>query len=291
MKNKIKINAVHTGKAINSLVLFALFVMMMADTALAESLYKTSFENPPFAPNSLLKDQDGWIALPSPPFSPDAATITNDKAKSGKQSVVVPGGLLDSQVGVSPYDAVAVYRRPLTINGIAGYDTANGKKWARVDADLMLETPKRKTPGEFYSLTLSARADNNIVETPTNTTVSLGEIGLSSAGVVEAFAYDTLPGGAPLANCSRRIHFNRWHHITLLHNFTNHVTSYFIDDHFLCSAPPTPPEFTVLLRGAMGVFARPDGDPLTGPNSVRSDYNARFDKYRISIHNEAPEID
>lgn len=223
-----------------------------------------------------MRDQDGWIALPSP-FSPDAATITNAKVKSGKQSVVVPGISLNSQDGndLDPYDAVGIYRRPVN------FDTASGNnKWARVDADLMLETSKPKTKGEFFSLTISARAIDG----------GLGEISLSSAGVVEAFAYNAPPGGAPLANCSRAIGFNKWHHITLLHDFVRRVTSYFIDEHFLCAAP-APRTSTVLQRGSMGIFARPDGDPLTGPNSVRSDYTARYDNFRISVHSEAPDID
>ena len=253
----------------------------VVNLAHADNLYKTSFEQPTFLPGDQLLGLDGWsTATAIPPFlNPGAAFITNVAAKSGKQSVEVPGANLVSAVEVTPYDAVAISRRPL--NEGLGYDTASGnKKIARVDADLMLKTPKPKTPGQFFSLTLSARAGDG----------SLGEIGLSSAGVVEAFAFDAPPGGVPLPNCKKTIRFNKWHHITLLHNFANHITSYFIDEHFLCSTP-APRLSTVLLRGSMGVFARPDGDPLTGPNSVRSDYTARFDKFRISVHSEAPDLD
>jgi hypothetical protein len=151
----------------------------MATSAYADTLYRTSFEQPIFLPGDLLGGNDGWIALGSPPFSPNAATITNATAKSGRQSVVVPGGLLDSQSGIEPYDAVGIYRRPL--NGVLGYNTSVGnKKLARVDADLMLATPKPRTPGQFFSLTISGRAGDG----------GFGEIGLSSKGVVEAWAFD-----------------------------------------------------------------------------------------------------
>jgi hypothetical protein len=252
-----------------------------ADTLYADALYATSFEQPTFLPGDQLLGLDGWSTAGPPFLNPAAAVITNAVAKRGIQSVEVSGAAMLSAVQVTPYDAAGVYRRPL--NGGDGFDTALGdKKWVRVDADLMLKTPKPKTPGQFFSLTLSARAGDG----------SLGEIGLSSQGVVEAFAYDAdaIPGGPPLANCKRGIRFNKWHHITLLHDFTRHITSYFIDEHFLC-ATPAPRTSTVLLRGAMGVFARPDGGDAGGVGSVRSDYTARFDNFRVSVHSFAPEID
>jgi hypothetical protein len=252
----------------------------IANTAQADNtLYRTGFEQSTFHVGDLLDGNDGWIALTSPPFSPNAATITSATAKSGRQSIVVPGGLLDSQSGIEPYDAVGIYRRPL--NGGLGYDTSVGnKKLARVDADLMLATPKRTpTPGQFFSLTISGRAGDG----------GLGEIGLSSKGVVEAWTFDAPPGGEPLRECTKRINLKRWHHITILHNFTSDRTLYFIDEHFLCDTPA--PRNDVLLRGAMGVFARLDGGAEGGIGSLRSDYTARFDNFRISVHSETPDID
>jgi hypothetical protein len=285
MNINTKTTQIDAGKRkCHSPAVFALAVMGvigslgMANTAQAVTLYQTGFEYPPFALNSILQGQDGWVALPSPPFSPDAATITNTKAKKGSQSVVVPGVLLDSQAGIDPYDGVGIYRRPL--NGGLGYDTLVGNnKLARVDADLMLDTPRPKTPGEFFSLTIGAVAGDRS---------GLGEIGLSSKGEVEAWAADANPGDKP--KFTKPISFNKWHHITLLLDFANRTTSYFIDEHFLGSVSATSTS-TVLLRGTMGVFRRTDNDQLSGPNSVRSDYTARFDNFRISVHKDAPEID
>lgn len=255
---------------------------LITNTAQAETLYATSFEQPKFQPSDLLLGPngvaDGWSTAIPPFLNPQAASITADLAKSGRQSVRVSGSDMMSAVEVAPYDAAGVYRRPLEGGG---YDTASGnRKLARVDADLLLKTSKPKTPDQFFSLTISARAGDG----------SLGEIGLSSEGVVEAFAFNAAPGGDPLPNCQKRIRFNKWHHITLLHNFANHITSYFIDEHFLCSTP-APRISTVLLRGAMGVFARADGGDAGGLDSLRSNYTARFDNFRISVHNEVPDID
>ena len=243
--------------------------------AQADTLYKSSFEQPTFNNGELLSGLDGWIA--PPPLSPNAATITNTVArKSGSQSVVVPGALLDPSAGpFGPYAAIGSYRRPLGELGLI----SPTKSLARVDADLLLETAQPNTTGEFFSLTIAARSDNN---------ETLGEVGLSSQGVVEAFAFNALGGGSP--TFTKPIRFNKWYHITMLLDFSNRTTSYFINEHFLGSVP-APSVSNVLLRGAMVVYVRPDGDLLTGSNSVRSDYTARFDKFRISVHKDAPDID
>jgi hypothetical protein len=75
----------------------------------------------------------------------------------------------------------------------------------------------------------------------------------------------------------------------MFHNFTSKTTSYFIDDHCLGSTTAESVSPNVLTRGAMVVYARPNGGDAGGVGSMRSDYTARFDKFRISVHSEAPE--
>ncbi len=58
----------------------------------------------------------------------------------------------------------------------------------------------------------------------------------------------------------------------------NDTTQYFIDGQALGVALSTPSSSNLLLRSAMGVFARPD---VAGVN-VRSNYAARFDNFRVS---------
>ncbi|MEQ1738843.1 MAG: hypothetical protein ABL884_02965 [Methyloglobulus sp.] len=247
----------------------------IASTAQAITLYATSFEQPTFQPGDQLLGLDGWSTAIPPFLNPAAALITNAAAKSGKQSVEVRGVDLVGSGGITgPYDAIGSYRRPVdhTISG--------NKTLVRVDANLLLKTNKTKTPGEFFSLTIAARSGAG---------ETLGEIGLASNGVVEAWSFNAVGGSAP--TFTKPVRFNKWYHITMLHDFKNQTTSYYIDDHFLGStaAPSAVPN--VLLRGAMVVYARPDGGVEGGVSSVRSDYTARFDKFRVSVHSSAPEID
>jgi hypothetical protein len=142
-----------------------------------------------------------------------------------------------------------------------------------MEADLLLDGPQPKTEGEFFSLTIAARSDNG---------ETLGEMGLSSAGVVEAFGFDVAPGTPPAF--SKNLSLNKWHHVAMLLNYQNRTTSYFIDGHFLGTID-TPSTSDVLSRGAMVVYARPDGDS-TGRKkrtSTRSDYTAYFDNFSVSV--------
>lgn len=247
----------------------------IASTAQAVTLYATSFEQPTFQPGAQLLGLDGWSTAIPPFLNPAAAVINNAAAKSGKQSVEIPGASLVGSGGITfPYDAIGSYRRPVdhTISG--------DKTLVRVDANLLLKTNKPKTPGEFFSLTIAARSGAG---------ETLGEIGLASNGVVEAWSFNAAGGSAP--TFTKAIRFNKWYHITMLHDFKNQTTSYYIDDHFLGSTKAASAAPNVLLRGAMVVYARPDGGAEGGVGSVRSDYTARFDKFRVSVHSSAPEID
>ena len=246
----------------------------MVKTVHAGTLYRTSFENPPFLAGGSLLGVDGWSTSIPPFLNPDAAVITNTAAKSGLQSVEVLGEDLIGSGGITaPYDAVGSYRKPV------GHAISGNKKLARVDADLLLKTSHPKTPGEFFSLTIGAKSGDG---------EGLGEVGLSSAGIVEAFRNDVAPGADPAF--TKPIRFNKWYHITMLLDFANRTTSYFIDDHFL-GAVPAASASNVLSRGSMVVYARPDGGVAGGPGSARSNYTARFDNFRISVHNAAPDID
>ncbi len=254
-------------------------------TAHADILYSTGFEPPTFHAGDQLLGLGGWSTAIPPFLNPQAAVITRYTDGRSRQSVEVRGrDLIGSEGATSPYDAVGSYRRPL---GPDGYTLVENKRLARVDADLQLGTkqPKTQLGNEFFSLTIAARSGAG---------ETLGEVGLSSEGIVEAFPFNSSPG-----DMSKRftmpIHFNKWYHITMLLDFDNRTTSYFIDDHFLGAVPQlieqedkhfVPSASDNLLRGAMVVYARPDGE-----GNMRSDYIARFDNFRISVHGAAPEID
>jgi hypothetical protein len=248
-----------TGRITFALAALALLAVALLP-ANGESIYTTRFESPTFTAGQPLVGQDGWVVGNGPcgPFNPDAAVISTDKPRQGKQSVRVAGAdLIGSCTDLAPYDAVGSYRKPLNVS-VAG-------SVARVEANLRLETNQSVTPDEFFSLTISARSGDG---------ETLGEIGLSSAGVVEAFDFDVAPGSAPAF--TDPIQFNQWYHITILIDFANRTTSYFIDDHFLGTID-TPSASDVLLRASMIVYARPDGD------SQRADYTAHFDNFKVKV--------
>ena len=242
----------------------------MVKTAQADNLtlYSTSFEQPTFSAGAQLLGIDGW-SLAIPPFlNPAAAKITVAAASNRKQSVEIRGGDLIGSAGITaPYDAVGSYRKPL------GQEISANQSRVHVDADLLLETSQPPTPGEFFSLTIAARSGDG---------ETLGEVGLSSEGIVEAFPFNVVPGAAPAF--VEPILFNQWYHISMLLDYENRTTSYYIDGHLLGTVE-APSASNVLSRAAMVVYARPDGDDNTGgAGSVRSNYTARFDKFRARVN-------
>ena len=244
----------------------------VAKTAHAEPnyLYHTGFEQSKFQVGAQLLGLDGWSAAIPPFLNPAAAKITGKAASHGRQSVEVRGGDLIGSGGITaPYDAVGSYRRPL------GHEMSAAKPVARVEADLLLETNQAVTPGEFFSLTISARSGDN---------ETLGEVGLSSNGIVEAWDFNSVPGVAPAF--VEPIIFNRWYHITMLLDYANRTTSYFIDGHHLGTVD-APSMSNSLLRAAMVVYARPDGGEDGGAGSARSNYTARFDDFRVRVVHSA----
>jgi hypothetical protein len=165
----------------------------MATSAQADTLYRTGFESPPFVSAGLLLGIDGWSTEIPTFLNPNAALITNTIAKSGRQSVAVAGvDLIGSEGITAPYDAVGSYRHPID------YMTTPTSSVVRVDADLRIGTRKPKTHGEFFSLKLSTRSGDNEI---------LGEIGLTSAGIVAAWDFGVAPGSDPKFTTS--IRFNK----------------------------------------------------------------------------------
>lgn len=250
-----------------ALVMSVGLVILVSRSSADQTLYATGFEQPTFHVGDQLLGLDGWSTAIPPFLNPEAATITADEANQGSQSVEVRGKDLIGSDGITtPYDAVGSYRRPLNA-------TISSNAVVRMEADLLLDGPQPKTEGEFFSLTIAARSDDD---------KTLGEMGLSSAGVVEAFGFNVDPGTTPAF--SKHLSLNQWHHVTMLLNYHNRTTSYFIDKHLLgtIAAPSTS---AVLSRGAMVVYARPDGDSTGRKNriSTRSSYTAYFDNFRVSV--------
>jgi hypothetical protein len=176
------------------------------------------------------------------------------------------GDLKQSIQFTDPYDAVGSYRRPI------GEEIVARQSRVHYDADLMLETVQPATPGEFFSMTISARSGNS---------ETLGEVGLSSQGIVVGFPFDVIPGSDPAV--SAPISFNQWYRISMLLDYVNRTTSYFIDGR-LVGTVPAPSASNTLLRVAIVVYARPDGGVAGGEGSLRANYTARFDNLRVRLN-------
>lgn len=241
----------------------------MAKTAQADNvvLYASSFEQPTFKSGDLLLGPDGWSPAIPPFLNPAGARITDTAASNRKQSVDIHGGDLIGSGGITaPYDAVGSYRRPLD------YEITADQSRVHIDGDLLLETDQPETPGQFFSHTIAARSGDG---------ETLGEIGLTSAGEVEAYDFNAAPGADPAF--SEPVSLNQWHRVTMLLDYENRTTSYYIDGHFI-GIVDAPSASNGLSRVATVVYARPDGDEETGgPGSVRSDYTARFDNFRVKV--------
>lgn len=231
------------------------------------TLYATSFEPPVFKVGDKLLGLDGWSTAIPPFLNPDAAIITGAAASNRKQSVEVYGGeLIGSEGLTAPYDAVGSYRRPL------GQEIVARQSRVHYDADLLLETNQPATPGEFFSMTISARSGDG---------ETLGETGLSSQGIAVGFPFDVAPGSNPAVQAP--IRFNQWYRVSMLLDYVNHTTSYFLDGRLLGTVP-APTASNVLLRIAIVVYARPDGDNTGGAGSQRANYTARFDNLRVRVN-------
>lgn len=239
----------------------------LAKPAQADKLYASSFEAPIFKLGDKLLGIDGWSTAIPPFLNPDAAIISGAAASHRKQSVEVFGGdLIGSEGETPPYDAVGSYRRPL------GEEIVAARSRVYVDADLLLETSQPVTLGEFFSLTIAARSGDNEI---------LGEVGLSSQGLVVAFPFNVPPGSNPVF--AEPIHFNRWYRISMLLDYVNRTTSYFIDGRLLGTVEAASASNN-LARVALVAYARPDGGDAGGPGSLRSNYTARFDNLRVRVN-------
>lgn len=93
-------------------------------TVVGQPIYRTRFEPGTFNEDTALVGQDGWVA--PPPLSPNAAIVSRDKPRMGRQTVHVLGADLEHQDFINElttvyYDAIGSYRRAVD------YDTANAQ--------------------------------------------------------------------------------------------------------------------------------------------------------------------
>ncbi len=232
-----------------------------------EAVYKTGFEPPTFAEDTALAGQDGWIA--PPPFSPNAAVVSHDKPRLGRQSVHVLGADLEHQDFINEatggyYDAIGSYRRAVN------YDTG-GTQIVRVSALVRIDGSKTAAGHNFFSASVSTRAAT------TDANAGVGELALSSDG--HAYAY-TGNENVPTFLASTRIRLGQWNHLAVEADFAARTSSFFVNGRCLGTFPFDPAEdyTNVLLRGSILAYAAPDTTTLK-----KADYAAHFDRFSIKV--------
>jgi hypothetical protein len=239
--------------------------------AAGQAIYATGFEPPTFAANIALVGQDDWTA--PPPLSPNAARVTSDRPRIGRQTVHVLGADLDHQDFIKDatggnYDAIGSYRRPVN------YDTGNAQR-LRVSALVRIDGPRTPDGTNFFSAGIAGRAESTFNGDPSS--ASVGELAISSDGHAYAYSGNDL---VPTFLASRGVKLGEWHELTIVADFAAHTSRLYVDGELLATIAWEPSEvYTgVLLRGTMVAYAAPD----TAKNK-KLDYAAHYDHFLIKV--------
>ncbi len=255
-----------------SLTLMAVALLVAAQPATGQPIYHTGFEpKDGFIADAPLVGQDGWIA--PPPLSPNAAMVTSDKPRQGRQTVHVLGEDLEPQDFINEatggyYDAIGSYRRAVN------YDTGNSQR-IRISAHVRIDGPKTASGNNFFSASIGGRAQSTLDGEPSS--AGIGELAISSDG--RAYAYSG-NDNVPTFLASKRVRLGEWHNLAIVADFATQTSRFYVDDHLLATFAWEPSEvYTgVLLRGAMLSYAAPD----TATNT-KADYAAHYDKFSIKV--------
>ena len=232
-----------------------------------QPIYATGFEPLAFVANTPLAGQDGWNA--PPPLSPNAAMVTSDKPRIGRQTVHVLGADLEHQDFINGatggyYDAIGSYRHPVD------YDTGNTQK-VRVSAHVRIDGPKTATGNNFFSAGIAViGVDDN------GDPSGIGELAISSDGHAYGYSSQDL---VPTFLTSKRVRLGEWHKLAVVTDFTKRTYSFFVDEDWLGTFDfDASATSSVLRRGSMVAYAAPD----TTANQ-KAHYAAHFDEFSIKV--------
>lgn len=255
----------------NLLVASAILLIGASQAAAGQLVYKTGFEPPTFVADLPLVGQDGWVA--PPPLSPNAAVVTCDRPRLGRQSVHVLGEDLEHQDFINDatagyYDAIGSYRRAVD------YDTG-GSQIVRVSALVRIDGPKTAKGNNFFSAGVGGRAATTLNGEPSS--AGVGELAISSDG--HAYAYSG-NDNVPTFLTSTRVKLGQWHRLSVVADFAAQTSSFFVDGDCLGTFPfNASEEYTgVLLRGSLLAYVAPD----TAANQ-KADYAAHFERFSIKV--------
>ena len=197
------------------LLVSSIWIVGALQPASGQAIYSADFEPGTYLNNTALVGQDGWIA--PPPLSPNAAVVTSDKPRQGKQSVRVLGADLESQEFINEitggyYDALGSYRRPVN------HDTGNSQT-IRISAHIRVDGPGTATGNNFYSAGISGRAQ------VTGGGASVGEMFISSDGHAYAVSGND---NVPTFLASVPVTLGEWHSLAVVANFATHTSAFYV---------------------------------------------------------------
>jgi hypothetical protein len=240
----------------------------------SQIVYRAGFEPPTFTAGLPLAGQDGWIVglTPEGPLSPNAAIISTDLPRQGRQSVQVFGADLVHQdfidlVSGSYYDAIGSYRRPVN------YDTG-GTQFVRISANVRIDGPKTSMGNNFFSASVAARA----TLTDDNGTAGIGQLDLSSDGHVYGWSGDAF---VPTFQVSVPVALGQWHNLAIVADFASSTYSFFVDSQYLGTFPFPAQDCggcytTFLKRGSLLASVAADN-----ANNKKANYAAHYDDFMI----------
>lgn len=251
----------------NTLLASSFWIAGALQPSSGQIIYSASFEPSTFLKNAALVGQDAWNA--PLPLSPNAAIVTSDKPRQGKQTVRVQGADLVAQEFINEatlgyYDALGSYRRPVN------HDTGNAQT-IRISAHVRLDGPQSSAGDNFYSAGISGRAE------VTGGGASVGELVISSDGHAYAYSGNDL---VPTILASVPVTRGGWHNLAVVADFATRTSAFYVDDQLLTTIAWDPAEvYTgVLLRGTLHAYAAPDT-----ASHKKADYASTYDKFSINI--------
>ena len=253
-----------------SSTLIAVALLWAALPAAGQAIYSTGFEPASFLGDTPLAGQDGWIA--PPPLSPNAAVVTADKPRQGKQTVHVLGADLEHQDFINEatggyYDAIGSYRR--AVNHDSG-----GTQIVRVSAHVRIDGPQTATGNNFFSASIAViGVDDN------GDPSGIGELAISSDGHAYGYSSQDL---VPTFLTNAPVTLGEWHSLAVEVDFAARTYSFFVDGQSLGSFVFDPSATSnILRRGSVIAYAAPD----TVTNK-KADYAAHYDQFAIKVVSE-----
>jgi hypothetical protein len=255
------------GRIINLSFVSTIALACLSQSATGQPVYTTGFEPDTYLADTPLAGQDGWIA--PPPLSPNAAMVTSDKPRQGKQTVQVLGADLEHQDFINEatggyYDAIGSYRRAVN------YDSG-GTQVVRVSAHVRIDGPQTATGYDFFSASVAA-----IGVDADGAASGVGELALSSDGHVYGYSSQDL---VPTFLTSAPVTLGEWHSLTVEVDFAARTYSFLVDGTSLGTFAFDPSTTSnVLRRGSLIAYAAPDT-----ATAHKADYTAHYDMFAIKV--------